>query len=388
LSVAARLRRLVAGSAVALAAGACTRRVVRDTAPVVETDTVGTPAGWPVGSLELLAGRDSVGNPDRPVYDADSVSARRLWQLAGDGWSDPVALAVSPQRVFVLDRGAPAVRSVWRTGTPGPRLDDSASLARPTSIAYSQGIIAVGDSVHGVLMMDASGMPAGRLPSRQGPTVVTAGRGFAVNGGGNLWTLGGGDGYGDDITLPLPPADPAGMGCGRVSGGPWLVQSSCYLPSFRVLDTHGRVVRRVAIDREPRDGDARLAAGLRARLNSYLAAGEKPPRGLQDSLEALAGAGEPVRGVRLDPFTRRFALWSVPAKGGGTVVELFSGEGVYLARVRFRARWRDFAFDRGTLFALETPSAEGPVRLAAYALRVPGDAPLPAQQPPPPGAAR
>jgi hypothetical protein len=95
---------------------------------------------------------------------------------------------------------------------------------------------------------------------------------------------------------------------------------------------------------------------------------ELRPRRVTIARNAAGAAPDAVRGVRHDARGRRFAVWS--AADGATQLDVLSEEGVYLARVRFPAPWLDFAFDGGTVFALE----EGdPARLAAYSLRLPGD---------------
>ncbi|HEX8905576.1 MAG TPA: hypothetical protein VF771_12070 [Longimicrobiaceae bacterium] len=352
------------GCAAALAAAAGCFRLRSDKADAFESPPENEP-GSSLGPVEPLVYRDSVGNPDQPVYPDDSVRLVRLWRVQPHEWEDPGALAVSPVRVFVLDAPARAVYSVWRTGRNGPRVDRYVGLHGPTSIAWTKGLVAVSDSsFKEVLLIDSTGYGAGALDTSSNPVVVAAGAGrFGVHASGGAtpdWTVRDEHDRRSFIHLPLASAEGPGAGCTRVSGGAFLLQSSCTRPFFRVIGAGGRVLRRVWIDRPgaadgsaPDSGIVRLTGGVAAKVEAAL----------------------PVRGVRYDERGRRFALWTEVAAGAETRLDLFSYEGVYLARVVIPAAWRDFAFDGGMLFALEAEDA-GPARLAAYTLLLPGDGPV------------
>jgi hypothetical protein len=347
-----------------------------------EGATRGFMADGAVGEVELLAARDSVGNPDRPVYGDSAVSAPRIWEATAAEWEDPVRIALSPERVFVLDRGARAIRTVMRDGRPGARADRSVALHGPTGIAWSGGLLAVSDtSYQQVMILEPFGREVRSLLSGSRATVVAAGhRRFAMAGEGEgalSWELAGEDPLGHDqvIVLDPVPAGPERPECGLVSGGRWLIQASCSVPAFHVTRLDGRRTRAVTIDRPPPPVDRARADLLGRRMAERNAAGDSAAvLAIVDSLDALDASVQPVRGVRYDERARRFALWSVSPDGKGALVDLLSSEGVYLARLRFGAEWLDFAMDGGMLFALER-RAYGPARLAAYAIRLPGGGP-------------
>jgi hypothetical protein len=334
-------------------------------------------ADAPIGELELLAARDSVGNPDRPVYPADSVSARRLWAAAGTEWEEPIRIALSPERVFVLDAKARAIHTVTRAGAAGPRADRYVSVRAPVSIAWSGGLVAVGDTAYQhVIIFEEFGPERRTMPGGDLSAVVAAGdRRFAIPDYGNephRWNFTG-EFVGDDAARILSPPG-RGDDCTRVSGGHRVILADCAVPSFRVFGPVGQLVRRVTIDRPGPPIDRARAARLNERMAERNAAGDSiSVLALADSLDAMDAALTPVRGVRYDEGARRFAVWSTTPDGMGTELDLLSAEGVYLARVRIDARWLDFAIDAGTLYALERP-ARGLARLAAYAIHLPAGA--------------
>ncbi|HSU13983.1 hypothetical protein [Longimicrobium sp.] len=327
-----------------------------------------------VGEVELVAARDSVANPDRPVYPLDSARVDRLWTAQGADWEEPIRIALSPERVFVLDPRARAIHTVLRSGLMGPRADRYVSFRGPTGIAWSGGLLAVADTSYEQIFITEEFGPERRsvAASPSAAVVAVGNRRFAVTdrGEGALdWRVVGEEPARDaTLSLPPAPADPKASGCARVSGGRRLIQSSCYLPAFRVVDANGRRTRRVDIDRSASGVDGPLAGRLQARLGEYALAGEETPPALIDSVKAVNDAMRPVRGVRYDEAGRRFAVWSVAPDGVGTRVDVLSAEGVYLGRVDFDAPWLDFAFDRGVLFALERRPGLGAYWLAAYAI--------------------
>jgi hypothetical protein len=329
-----------------------------------------------VGTPQLVGALDRVDNPDQPVYGGAGVHVHRLWRVAPDALRDAVALAVSPQRVLVLDAAARRVRSLWLDGRAGPDLGDSVDLVGPRNLAFSGGIVAVADTLyHGVVLLDASGNYLRTVSVGEDPYVLAAGGGrFAATayGGTTLrWKLIDASGHVRPLELAFPPSDAAGRRCPRVSAGPFLVQASCNEPSFQVLGPGGKVARKIRIER-PRPGARPAEVDSLQRLVDGLSIPRESARraDLERALDAAAGEANTVLGVRWDPVSGRYAIWS--RTSAGTSVDLLSREGVYLARFRFAPRWRDLGFRDGVLYAIEARDGARPA-VAAYRLELPGE---------------
>jgi len=386
-------RGMLALAAAALVAGGCSDPQ-RYPAPGGSSPTRGFMADAPIGELELVAARDSVDSPDRPIYPDDSVSVSQLWTASGAEWEEPIRISLSPERVFVLDAGARAIHTVTRAGAAGPRADRYVSVRGPVSIAWSGGLLAVGDTAyHHVVIFEEFGperrsTPVGDTayqhvvileefgPERRSTPggdlslVAAAGsRRFAIPDYGNepdRWNFTGEFPF-DDLGRTLSPPG-GGDDCTRVSGGSRVILADCAVPSFRVFGPAGQLVRRVTIDRA-------RAARLNERMAERTAAGDSlAVLAIADSLDAMDDALAPVRGVRYDERARRFAVWSATPDGMATRLDLLSAEGVYLARIRVDSRWLDFAIDGSTIYALER-RARAPGRLVASAIHLPADGP-------------
>lgn len=329
----------------------------------------GGDAGLPAATIQAWSGSVApaegaaklVRNPDQPLLPDGSVRVDSAWRVEkAEGWAAPSALALSDENVFLLDARAGRIHVVRRKGDVQPSVGEGAGLSEPVSIAWSDGVLAVGDPGRsGIVMLRENGLALEPVRGLERAAVQgMAGGGFIANpyeGGTHQWQQ-----YGrpQGKMVELPQFAGAATYCASVSGGPYILQADCAAPTFRVFDERGTLIRQVQIDRP-----LPPAAAAPTTLADADSAARK---------QLQAEAAKIVRGIRYDPASKLFALWG-QQQGGSAWVDVFSEDGVYLTTVRFGAAWADFAFAGSTFYALE-PGADGAAALAAYRLRLPANA--------------
>jgi len=328
----------------------------------------GDEAGLPAATIQAWRGSVAtaegaaklVRNPDQPLLPDGSVRVDSAWRVEkAEGWAAPSALALSDENVFLLDARAGRIHVVGREGEVRPSVGEGAGLSEPVSIAWSDGILAVGDPGRsGIVMLRENGLALEPVRGLERAAVQgLAEGGFIANGYDgrtHQWQM-----YGRPRPwmVELPQWTNAAEYCASVSGGPYILQADCAAPTFRVFDERGKLIRQVQIDRPLPP----------AATPTTLAAADSAAR-----KQLQADAAKIVRGIRYDPASKLFALWG-QQPGGSAWVDVFSEDGVYLTTVRFGAAWADFAFAGFTFYALE-PAADGAAALAAYRLRLPANA--------------
>lgn len=331
----------------------------------------GDDAGLPAATIQAWSGTVAaaegaaklVRNPDQPLLPDGSVRVDSAWRVEkAEGWAAPSALALSDENVFLLDARAGRIHVVGREGEVQPSVGEGAGLSEPVSIAWSDGVLAVGDQGRsGIVMLRENGLALEPVRGLERAAVQgLAGGGFIANGyegRTHQWQT-----YGTKKSsmVELPRWADAAEYCASVSGGPYILQADCAAPTFRVFDQRGTLIRQVQIDRP-------LPPAAAAAAPATVAAADSAAR-----KQLQAEAAKIVRGIRYDPASKLFALWG-QQPGGSAWVDVFSRGGVYLTTVRFGAAWADFAFAGSTLYALE-PGADGAAALAAYRLRLPANA--------------
>lgn len=348
------------------------------------------------GSIDTVNAVVRVSNPAEPLLRTGEATATELWTTGGDTdltarFEQPRWVVAGPDRLYVLDAMArrifvfhPASGAVEQTiGKEGA---GPGEFLRPFGLALAGNRIVVGDGGKGALdLLHPDGAPDRSIPlagvgfglwgTDSGSVVVS----MLGAGGGALRQIGL-DGTVHEIRIsePMDEAQVDGARCQHNAvAGEKLMQASCFVPTFRVMDLAGNVHRHVAIAADPqRASDAELSR-IEADMRAKVAEVGYPPATLKEVVDEMVRESRVKRIVRravFDPDGALYAIWEQAPEdlgGGSATLHLLNEVGVYLAKLDFDSPWVDFAFAGQTVYALVEDAETGLVSVTAYRIALP-----------------
>jgi hypothetical protein len=350
-----------------------------------------TPAGdaaraWQ-GTREQVGGVEVVRNPAAPLLRDGSASLRLLWSApdpeaeARHGeWAQPMELAASHDRVFVLDRMASRVYIVDAgdgrvVGAFGRRGGGPGEIDRPYGVAFTGGAVVVGENGRGSLeRFTADGQYQGSASiGRVSFALLPLPSGELYVSGMGGWMRVGADGAQTPLAWPEPVA--LSFHCERIGGGDGvLLRSDCSRPAFQMVGTDGTHVREVDVAMSPRAPDPELLEAHLVNVRNTLAGmpAELVEEQIRSQRERMATVPA-FRAAQQDAEGRILVWDQAPVdldENAFATLHIFAPAGEYLATLPLQESWAAYAARHGVLYALVRAPVTGLISLKAYRLEM------------------
>jgi hypothetical protein len=343
------------------------------------------------GSVQLRDGVEAVSNPAAPLLGEARDLVSELWAVQGSDWMDPTRVHVRSGLITVADPKANQVHVVSTSGQirasigrPGGGPGEFRRLLDAFPVGGKLLALDAGKGSAEYLNLDGTylsslhleGQPWGGFPLEDG-TLLVKGEFLSDPREQSFgdWVRVRNDGEPSAFTSqtldPLP--EEQGVRCSDLSAwGDGAARLRFTTPQIQVFDRAGGLVLESRIDLPVEAvSDAERRSAL-ANLRRTLAARGLPPEFVQQNLVVMEERWRVkcrFGPLRFDP-SRGYAAFMEQNPdefgSGNATLHFVSRDGVYLARVAFPTAWRDFAMDKGVVYALAREPATDVIALEAF----------------------
>lgn len=346
--------------------------------------------GW----VDSSSGAVTVLNPDQPLF-ADQMAITPMWRVdlsrdSAHDWVDPADVAQRDGMIAVLDRGAPYVglfdssgRKVSGFGRTGP---GPGEMEQPFYLKLLDGQVLVGDGGQGMLtrftddggFIDAHALPplVADIVPLDSATILVRGIGgkpprwsALSNGVARPWGI-------LDSTDVL--ADEA-LACSKASGAKAeLFLASCTVPTI-VQVSDGTVKAVFRIERAAATPSVDQLEAFEKHVRARLSTAPLLPEQLEPLVARVLATNQvrkDIHGIAVDSASGLMALWSqLPVEFGAdsASLDLFSSEGIYLARLPLPEPAVDVSLSGGVVAMIVNDSVSGAPGLTVLRLELPAD---------------
>jgi hypothetical protein len=353
------------------------------------------PPSW-AGSVETRNGVEVISNPGEPLLEDAQPHLSELWGVEGPNWVNPSLVHVEEGLVYVVDPRANQLHLIslageiqTSMGRPGGGPGEFRQLLDAFPVGDRIVVIDGGKGAVEYLDMDGNYLSSSHIQGQawggfplEGETVLMKGEfltDLLEETRGDWVRVEEGKEPSAFTSLEMEPLpEEQGVQCSDLSGW-WggAARLRFTTPQLQIFDPSGGLSLEVRVDLpveevSEAERDAALA-DLRQRLEGR---GMPPPFVEQSVVVSEERWRVKCRfgPLRFDPSGQIAAFLEQNPDNfgsGSATLHFLSKDGVYLARVAFPTPWRDFAMDRGVVYALIRDPLTDVVSLQAFRLDLP-----------------